>query len=172
MKIKLLPILTALLFICITPIYAEIKCSIEGEQLVLNFKSVNYRTEVTGNAVTHQFQKKNKAYFEVHINPSLSELVIFNLKTKKFETFLYTRYFINSRMDILTIIDPPHFSSEEESLVKEITVNGVSVCSFNKADDIDVKIKAAKFEIYSDNKRIGYISGNKDGWIYREYRHN
>lgn len=170
MKIKLLPIFTALLILCISPLYAEIKCSIKGEQLVLNFKSVNYRTEVSGNAVTHQFQKKNKAYFEVHINPSLSELVIFNLKTKKFETFLYTRYFINSRMDILTIIDPPHFSSENEGQVKEISVNGISVCSFNKSDDIDVKIKADRFEIYSDNKSIGYISGNKDGWIYTEFR--
>lgn len=170
MKIKLFPILTVLLIICSYPLYAEIKCSIEGEQLLLNYNSIDYKTQVSGNSVMHQFQKKNRAYFEVHINPSLSELVIFNIKTKKFETFLYTQYFINSRMDILTILDPPHFSSEEEGPVKEISVNGVSVCSFNKADDINVKIAAGKFEIYSGSKRLGYITGSKNSWIYREYR--
>jgi len=170
-KIKIFPALAALLIICSYPLYAEIKCSIEGEQLVINYKSIDYKTPVTGNSVMHQFQKKNRAYFEVHINPSLSELVIFNLNTKKFETFLYTQYFINSRMDILTILDPPHFSSEEDSPGKEISVNGVSVCSFNKADDIDVKIKAGKFEIFSGSKRLGYITGSKSGWIYTEYRH-
>ena len=170
MNFKLFPILTVLLMLCISPLYAEIKCSIEGEQLLLNYNSIDYKTQVSGNSVMHQFQKKNRAYFEVHINPSLSELVIFNLKTKNFETFLYTQYVINSRLDILTILDPPHFSSENEGQIKDISVNGVSVCSFNKADDIDVKISAGKFEIYSDNKRLGYISGNKNGWIYREYR--
>ncbi|GEM_PF-4544255 len=171
MNFKLFPILTVLLMLCISPLYAEIKCSIEGEQLVISYKSVEYRTQVTGNSVMHQFQKKDRAYFEVHINPSLCELVIFNLKTKKFETFLYTQYFINSRRDILTILDPPHFSSDDEGQAKEISVNGVSVCSFNKADDIDVKISAGKFEIHSDSKKLGYITGSKSGWIYTEYRH-
>ncbi len=170
MKIKIFPVFAALLLICSYPLFAEIKCSIEGEQLVLNYKSINYKAQISGNALMHQFQKKDKAYFEVHINPSLCELVIFNLRTKKFETYLYTRYFINSRMDILTILDPPHFSQEESIQGKDISVNGVSVCSFNKTDDIDIKITAGKFEIYSGGKRLGYITGNKNGWIYREYR--
>ncbi len=166
MKNKFFPILFTLFAICSTVLFAEIKCIIEGEELILNYNNTEYKTSVIGNAVMNQFQKGSNVFFEVHVNPSLSELVVFNIKTKKFITYHYTQYFINGSYDILTIIDPPHFSSEDAAIEKEISVNGSSVYKFDKAIEIDVKVSDGKFNIYSDEKKIGCIKKNKKKWVF------
>lgn len=161
MKIKIFSLMILIFtFFCI-PVSAEIKNRIEGEQLIFTYNDAEYRTEVSGNAVIKQFQKMGSAFFEVHVNPSLSELVVFNLKSKKFTTYMYTQYFINDSLDILAVLDPPHFSSEESDVKKEISVNGNPVCRFDKSMELDVKISSGKFKIYSDGKLIGSIIKNK-----------
>jgi len=149
---------------------AEIKCAVEGEHLVLEYKNRVYKTPVSGNSVMNQFVKGGTAFFEVHINPSHSELVLFNIKTKKFDTYLYTRYFINKKMDILTIIDPPHFSSERSGIEREISVNGIPVCRINDTAELNVRVTGGKFILYSGVKKIGSLTGNKKDWIYTEYK--
>ncbi|PKL17375.1 MAG: hypothetical protein CVV49_11195 [Spirochaetae bacterium HGW-Spirochaetae-5] len=168
MKNKFFPIFFTLLVIYGTSLFAEIKYIIEGEELIFNYRNTEYKTSVMGNAVMDQFQKGSNAFFEVHVNPSLSELVVFNLKTKKITTYHYTQYFINGSSDILTIVDPPHFSSEESDVKREISVNGSSVCRFDKSMDLDVKISSGRFNIYSAGKLIGSISKNKKIWVFKK----
>jgi len=166
MKNKFFPVLFAMVIICSTSLFAEIKCIIEGEELLINYRNTEYKTSVMGNSVMNQFQKGSNVFFEVHVNPSLSELVVFNLKTKKFTTYHYTQYFINGNSDILTIVDPPHFSSEDAAFEKEVSVNGSSVYKFDKTIEIDVKISGGKFDVYSDEKKIGSIKKNKQKWAF------
>ena len=170
MNIKIFSLVILISAVFNSPVFAEIKCSIDGENLKVNYKNTEYKTSVSGNAVMEQFQKGNSAFFEVHINPSLSELVVFNIKTKKFTTYMYTRYFINNSMDILTVVDPPHFSSEESDIESEIFVNGNSVCKFEKSIEIDVKISAGNFDIYSDDKMMGTIGKNKKNWVLKKLK--
>ena len=114
----------------------------------------------------NSFSKGRFEFFEIHINPSHSELVVFNHKTKKFATYIYTQYFINDNMDILTVVDPPHFSSQDRSLKKEICVNGSPVSAFNITDDIDVKIRGGVFEICLNGIKAGYVKKDRKGWKY------
>ena len=170
MKIKFFSLIILILTIFNSPIFAEIKCKIDGEHLKLNYKNREFKTAVMGNGVMEQFQKGGSAFFEVHVNPSLSELVVFNLKTGKFTTYVYTQYFINDSIDILTVLDPPHFSSEDSDIEREISVNGNSVCKFDRSVEIDVKISAGKFDIYSDGKLLGSISKNKKIWVFKKLK--
>lgn len=114
----------------------------------------------------NSFSKGNCEFFEIHINPSHSELVVFNHKTMKFTTYIYTQYFINGNMDILTVVDPPHFSSQDASLKKEICVNGSPVSSFDSSDDIDVKIHGGVFEISRNGIKTGYVKKYRGSWKY------
>ena len=170
-SLKLIILMTLLLITALfnTQLIAEIKSAIEGEHLVINHKNKEYKIPVTGNSVMNQFIKGGTAYFEVHINPSHSELVIFNLKTEKSDTYLYTRYFMNKKMDILTIVDPPHFSSDGPGIEREISVNGIPVCRINETAELDVRVSGGRFLLYSGKIKIGSITGNKKDWVYTEY---
>jgi len=169
MNKKFLSVLFILFIIYSAALIAEIKYTVDGDHLILNYKNIEYKTAVSGNAVMNQISKGGSVFFEVHINPSHSELVIFNLKTKKFTTQIYTQYFINHTADLLTITDPPHFSSTESDLLKEISVNGIPVHKLDRSIEVDVKISPGKFDIYSDGKKTGCVKKSKNKWTFYKF---
>jgi hypothetical protein len=122
-----------LIIFCINNLFGEEpNIEIDNEVLNLEYEGINILIEITGTAIINSYKKNNLYFYELHVNPSLSELIIFDTINSSMTSYLFTYYFICENNSIVILKAPPHFSElkewelyyNEELLDNTIILNG------------------------------------------------
>jgi hypothetical protein len=119
--------------------------------------------KVDGNAIVNTFVHNKYEYIEIHINPSLEELVKYNSKKNTYEKYYYTKYCINENDDILLELDPPHFGSSDKRY-RNFYVNSDLIFEGDIENFDSMKSFESEFRIYFDGKIILLIHKEQNKW--------
>jgi len=119
--------------------------------------------KIDGNAIVTTFVHNKYEYIEIHINPSLEELVKYNSEKNSYEKYYYTKYCINENDDVLLELDPPHFGSQDKKN-RKFYVNSDLVFE-GVIDEFDsMKSFESEFRVYFDGKIILLIHKEQNKW--------
>lgn len=67
----------------------------ESDRLIIKYENKIFKIKTLGNSITRYHAFGKKYIFELHINPSLGELIVFDTVKKTTEdSYLYTNYHI------------------------------------------------------------------------------
>jgi len=155
--------LVYLLFILInTVVYSQVKYELIKSDLICTINNEIVKIDVSGNCVLDQFYTKNFCYIEVHINPSLSELIKISIKDRSFNKYYVTLYRINKKDDVLILLNGPHFSAGRNT--QKIFVNDNAI--ENVALIIDsVMVNDLDFDLYSKGRKVSIVRNNGVKWV-------
>ena len=123
--------------------------------------------QVDGNSIGTPFVHNNYEYIEVHINPSLEELVKYDREKHTYEKYYYTKYCVNENDDVLTEVDPPHFGSQDKN-DRKFYINGDLVFEGRIEEFDNMESVESEFRVYSNGENILSISKEKDIWKARK----
>lgn len=118
---------------------------------------------VDGNSISNTFVHNDYEYIEIHINPSLEELVKYNRKKNTYEKYYYTKYCINKNDDVLLEVDPPHFGSQNKKN-RKFYINSDLVFEGAIEEFDSMKGFESEFRVYFHEKIIVSISKEQNKW--------
>jgi hypothetical protein len=105
----------------------EIYGKIEKNQFMIEYENRVYSLNINGNVILNYYQENDKDIYEIHVNPSLMELVIFDRNNKTFEKYYYTKYYMNNN-NVITLLAPPHFNTPPEfSTIWKLYINNILI---------------------------------------------
>ena len=122
--------------------------------------------QVDGNSIGASLVHNNREYIEVHINPSLEELIAYDRETGTYSKYYCTKYCLNENDDVLTELDPPHFGSQDKS-DRKFYVNGDLVFEGRIEEFDNMESMESEFRVYHNGKVILSISKENDIWKAR-----
>jgi hypothetical protein len=130
---------------------------IDNNQLTLNYKHNIFFSETIGNSIINYYEKNKNYIYEIHINPSLMELIIFDTVSLTFRKYYYTRYFIDSNNNAIILLAPQKFNVPEElENIWKLYINDVII-----DDEIIITNYEICFEetnnaiiVYNNNEKI------------------
>ena len=122
---------------------------------------------VDGNSIGTPFVHNSYEYIEVHINPSLEELVIYDREKHSYKKYYCTKYCVNENDDVFTELDPPHFGSRDTK-DRKFYVNCDLVFEGEIEEFDSMESGVSEFRVYSNGESILSISKEKDIWKARK----
>jgi hypothetical protein len=87
---------------------------LQENKLTVKHKNKTFYFETSGNYIIHHYQRNKYYIYEIHINPSLNELVIYDTMNEEFRKYYYTKYFIDNNYNVITLLAPPHYNTPDE----------------------------------------------------------
>jgi hypothetical protein len=133
---------------------------INNNRLILKYKNNKFLTETIGNNIVNYYEKNKNYIYEININPSLMELVIFDTVNLTFRKYYYTKYFIDSNDNAIILLAPQHFNTPEELknnwklYINDILIEDEIVIT---NDEIYFEETANTIIVYNNNKKIATI---------------
>lgn len=83
------------------------------DRIIIKYKNKIFKTKTFGNSIMKYYPFGKKYIFELHINPSLGELIVFDTVKKTIENaYLYTDYHITKDNFIIILLSSPHFTQD------------------------------------------------------------
>ncbi|WP_078129821.1 hypothetical protein [Leptospira alexanderi] len=80
-----------------------------SDRLIIKYENKIFKTKTFGNSITRHYPFGKKYIFELHINPSLAELIVFDTVKKTTEdVYLYTNYHITKDGFMIIMLSSPH----------------------------------------------------------------
>ncbi|WP_232616664.1 hypothetical protein [Leptospira weilii] len=114
MKLILINSISIILLFSTNKLYSQkISAEVESDRLIIKYENKIFKTKTLGNSITRYHAFGKKYIFELHINPSLGELIVFDTVKKTTEdAYLYTNYHITKDNLIIILLSSPHYTQD------------------------------------------------------------
>jgi hypothetical protein len=142
--------------LCLTISISNFSQEIEFDKFVYEYNNKKYSVEILGKVIINQYPKNNLDIYEIHVNPSLMELIIFDKSNKLLKKYYYTNYYIDINNNIITLLSPPHFNTPDEYLnIWKIYINNeLKYNSVKINGKIRFEENATQIIIYSEEEIV------------------
>jgi hypothetical protein len=104
------------IILCLIVSISNFSQEIEFDRFVYEYNNKKYSVKISGKVIINQYQRNNLDIYEIRVNPSLMELIIFDKSTELLKKYYYTNYYIDIDNNIITLLSPPHFNTPDEYL--------------------------------------------------------
>ncbi len=114
MKLILINSISIILLFSTNKLYSQkISAEVESDRLIIKYENKIFKIKTLGNSITRYHAFGKKYIFELHINPSLGELIVFDTVKKTTEdSYLYTNYHITKDNLIIILLSSPHYTQD------------------------------------------------------------
>lgn len=92
MKLILINSISIILLFSTNKLYSQkISAEMESDRLIIKYENKIFKIKTLGNSITRYHAFGKKYIFELHINPSLGELIVFDTVKKRPKIRTYTQ---------------------------------------------------------------------------------
>ena len=131
-------------------------------------KKIKYDSNFQFTGITNAYKVKDVIYIECHINPSLCGLIIYNTKNSSVETFYYTYYKL-FKDNMISILDPPHFSSKQPDSKSDVYINTVKIGSI-PFDGYTLSQVGNKYMVIGNKVKFSISLDKNKKWILKKIK--